>query len=400
MQAPEPPSTIAATATLSAALQDLEARQLRRTRRVVEPGAVLPAARIDGRQIRVFCSNDYLGLAHDPRLAAAMNAATETWGTGAGAAHLVSGHTTEHHALEDALADFTGRPRALMFSTGYMANLGTLSALAGRGDLVVEDRLNHASLIDASRLSGARVKRYRHGDVDAAARRLGTPARRKLLVTDGLFSMDGDLAPLADLAAVAKTHGAWLVVDDAHGLGVIGRSGRGSLEAAGLDLEAAPVLIGTLGKAFGVFGAFVAGSAELIDTLINRARTYIYTTAPPPGLAAAARCALNIASSEPWRREHLSGLILRFRHGGEALGLQMMPSSSPIQPIVVGAPGATLQASEALFERGFLVTAIRPPTVPEGTSRLRVTLSASHSEQDVDELLDALAHTGIERATT
>jgi len=394
MSAPERPPT----KTLTAALQDLEARQLRRARRVFEPGMTLPAARIDGREIRVFCSNDYLGLAHDPRLAEAMAGAARAWGTGSGAAHLVSGHTTEHHALEEALAAFTGRPRALLFSTGYMANLGALSALAGRGDLVVEDRLNHASLIDAARLSGASVKRYRHNDAEAAALRLSAPAGRKLLVTDGLFSMDGDLAPLADLAAVARTRQAWLVVDDAHGLGVLGGTGRGSLEAAGLDIESAPVLIGTLGKAFGVFGAFVAGSDDLIETLINRARTYIYTTAPPPGLAAAARCALTIASDEPWRREHLAEMTMHFRRGADAIGLQMMPSASPIQPIVVGAPGAALEASETLFRKGFLVTAIRPPTVPDGTSRLRVTLSASHRQQDVDDLLEALADTGIARA--
>jgi len=393
MSAPERPPT----RTLGAALQDLEAQQLRRVRRVFEPGAAPPAARIDGREIRVFCSNDYLGLAHDPRLAEAMNRAARKWGTGAGAAHLVSGHTTEHHALEEALASFTGRPRALLFSTGYMANLGTLSALAGRGDLVVEDRLNHASLIDAARLSGASVKRYRHNDAAAAALRLSAPAGRKLLVTDGLFSMDGDLAPLAQLAAVARTHQAWLVVDDAHGLGVLGDTGRGTLEAAGLDIDAAPVLIGTLGKAFGVFGAFVAGSADLIETLINRARTYIYTTAPPPAVAAAARCALTIADNEPWRRQHLTEMTARFRRGAEALGLQMMPSDSPIQPIVVGAPGTALNASEHLFNKGFLVTAIRPPTVPDGTSRLRVTLSASHRQQDVDDLLEALADSDIAR---
>ncbi len=394
MSAPERPPT----KPLGAALQDLEAQQLRRVRRVFEPGGALPAARIDGREIRVFCSNDYLGLAHDPRLAEAMTCAARKWGTGAGAAHLVSGHTTEHHALEEALASFTGRPRALLFSTGYMANLGTLSALAGRGDLVVEDRLNHASLIDASRLSGASVKRYRHNDAAAAALRLSAPAGRKLLVTDGLFSMDGDLAPLAALADVARAHQAWLVVDDAHGLGVLGDTGRGTLEAAGLDIDAAPVLIGTLGKAFGVFGAFVAGSADLIETLINRARTYIYTTAPPPAVAAAARCALTIAGNEPWRRQHLAEMTGRFRRGAEALGLQMMPSHSPIQPIVVGAPGMALEASENLFNKGFLVTAIRPPTVPDGTSRLRVTLSASHSQQDVDDLLEALADSDIARA--
>jgi len=383
---------------LAAALDDLEARQLRRHRRIAEAGASLPWARIDGRDIRVFCSNDYLGLAHDPRLADVMARASRDWGAGAGAAHLVSGHTAEHHALEEALARFTGRERALLFSTGYMANLGVLSALAGRGDLVVEDRLNHASLIDAARLCGARVRRYRHADADAAAERLDAPARRRLLVTDGLFSMDGDVAPLAALHAAAHANGAWLVVDDAHGLGVLGDSGRGSLEAAGLDTTAAPVLVGTLGKAFGVFGAFVAGSDDLIETLINRARSYIYTTAPPPAVAAAARAALAIASEEDWRRQRLCALVSRFRSGALALGLRLLPSASPIQPILVGTPKAALEASETLFRTGFWVTAIRPPTVPAGTARLRVTLSAAHADQDVDDLLEALAAADIARA--
>ncbi len=390
MQDPEP--------GLAAALDDLEARQLRRHRRIAEAGGSLPWARIDGREIRVFCSNDYLGLAHDPRLADVMARASLEWGAGAGAAHLVSGHTAEHHALEEALAAFTGREQALLFSTGYMANLGVLSALAGRGDLVVEDRLNHASLIDATRLCRARVRRYQHGDADAAAARLDAPARRRLLVTDGLFSMDGDVAPLAELHDAARANGAWLVVDDAHGLGVLGDRGRGSLEAAGLEPAAAPVLVGTLGKAFGVFGAFVAGSNDLVETLINRARSYIYTTAPPPAMAAAARAALAIASEEDWRRQRLCALVSRFRTGAMALGLGLMPSTSPIQPILVGTPKAALEASESLFRAGFWVAAIRPPTVPAGTARLRVTLSAAHSDQDVDDLLDALAASDIVRA--
>jgi 8-amino-7-oxononanoate synthase len=327
-----------------------------------------------------------------------MARAAREWGAGAGAAHLVSGHTAAHHALEEALAAFTGRERALLFSTGYMANLGVLGALAGRGDLVVEDRLNHASLIDATRLCGARVRRYRHADAVAAAARFSSPARRRLLVTDGLFSMDGDVAPLEELAAVAAASDAWLIVDDAHGLGVLGETGRGSVEAAGIPAAAVPVLIGTLGKAFGVFGAFAAGSAELIETLINRARTYIYTTAPPPGLAAAALRAVTIASEEPWRRQHLADLVSRFRDGARRLGLELMPSGSPIQPILVGTPEVAIRASEALFRLGFWVAAIRPPTVPEGTARLRVTLSAAHREQDVDDLLDAITAADIPSA--
>jgi 8-amino-7-oxononanoate synthase len=303
----------------------------------------------------------------------------------------VTGHTRAHHALEEELAAFTGRPRTLLFSTGYMANLGIVSALAGAGDLALEDELNHASLLDAGLLAGARFKRYAHGEVAAAAAALAaSKAEHKLLLTDGVFSMDGDIAPLPELAIAASAAGATLVVDDAHGLGVIGEGGRGTLEHHGLGIDEIPVLMGTLGKAFGCSGAFVAGSAPLIEWLENRARTYIYTTATPPALAEAARAALALSIREGWRRERLAVLVARFRAGAAELGLALLPSATPIQPIVVGDAAVALAASAALRDAGLLVIAIRPPTVPEGSARLRVTLSAAHTEAQVDRLLAAL----------
>lgn len=380
------------TEALGAELDRLAALDLYRRRRVAAWSPALGPAEleVDGRRCLSFCSNDYLGLARDPRLAQALIAAAQQWGVGSGAAHLVTGHTTEHHALEEALADFVGLPRALLFSTGYMANLGLVCALAGRGDTVAEDRLNHASLLDASRLSGATVRRYAHGDADAAARRLAGATGRRLIVTDGVFSMDGDVAPLAGLARAAAAEGADLLVDDAHGLGVVGPGGRGSLAAAGLPATAVTALVGTLGKALGTFGAFVAGSETVVEAVIQRARSYIYTTAPPPAVAAATRAALRIAAAEDWRRERLAALVARFRAGARQLGLRLGASDMPIQPVITGSATAALGASDALFSAGLWVSAIRPPTVPAGSARLRVTFSAAHREQDVDRLLDAL----------
>ncbi|HKK03718.1 MAG TPA: 8-amino-7-oxononanoate synthase [Gammaproteobacteria bacterium] len=386
-------ATRPATDALRGELARLEQADLYRRRRVCSWDAALAPAelRVDGRRMLAFCSNDYLGLARDRRLGEAMARAASRWGAGSGAAHLVTGHTTEHHSLEEELAAFTGFERALLFSTGYMANLGLLGALAGRGDLVAEDRLNHASLIDAARLSGARARRYAHADPAAAARRLGEAAARKFIVTDGVFSMDGDAAPLAELARVAAESGAGLLVDDAHGLGVAGADGRGSLAAAGLPVTAVTAMVGTLGKAFGTFGAFVAGSEEVVETLVQRARSYIYTTAPPPAVAAATRAALRLAREEPWRRTHVLSLARRFRAGARGLGLRLTPSASPIQPLLAGEAQAALAAADALFEAGIWVTPIRPPTVPAGSARLRITFSAAHREADVDRLLDALA---------
>jgi 8-amino-7-oxononanoate synthase len=376
---------------LRVTLERRRAEQLYRFRHIAE-GPQRVERTIAGHRVVSFCSNDYLGLADHPAVVAAFKQAADEYGVGSGAAHLINGHARAHHALEEELAEFTGRERALLFSTGYMANLGVISALAGRGDTVFEDRLNHASLIDAGLLSGARLVRYKHGTPANLLRKLKTQTHgEKLIVTDGVFSMDGDLAPIAELARMAREHAAWLMIDDAHGLGVLGEDGRGTLEHLRINEAFVPILMGTLGKALGTFGAFVAGSAALVETLIQSARTYIYTTAPPPAIAEAARAALRIAQRESWRREKLQALIRRFRTGAAQLGLPLMPSQTPIQPLLVGDAARALATSDALFERGLLVTAIRPPTVPRGTARLRITFSIDHAEAQVDGLLDRLA---------
>ncbi len=355
---------------------------------------------VDGRTLVDFCGNDYLGLARHPDLVAALTRAAAVEGVGTGAAHLVSGHRGEHAALEEELADWTGRQRAVLFSTGVMANLGALQALLGAGNLpgrgdalCVQDRLNHASLIDGAQLAGAELRRYPHGDAEAAARQLDArPDHPALLATDGVFSMDGDVAPLAALATACSTHGALFYVDDAHGLGVMGREGSGSVAAAGLDARQVPVLMGTLGKALGTAGAFVAGDADLIEAIVQFARPYIYTTAMPAALAAATRASLRLVRNDPdGRRERLAANIERFRAGAGQLGLAMMPSQTAIQPLLVGSAEAALVASRSLEAAGFLVVAIRPPTVPQGAGRLRITLSAAHSAHQIDALLDALA---------
>ncbi|QJD30691.1 8-amino-7-oxononanoate synthase [Methylococcus geothermalis] len=375
----------------AAALAKIKARDAHRRRRIVEGPQDVQVA-VDGRSLVNFCSNDYLGLANHPAVREAFRRGVDRWGAGSGASHLVCGHAAAHHALEEELAEFTGRPRALLFSTGYMANLGVVSALAGRGDAVFEDRLNHASLLDGGLLSGARFQRYPHADARALEAALAeSRAETRLVVTDGVFSMDGDLAPLPALARAARSGRAWLMVDDAHGLGVLGGEGRGTLEHFGLDETEVPVLVGTLGKALGTFGAFAAGSEDLIDYLIQRARTYVYTTALPPAVAEATRASLRLVREEPERRERLHRNVRRFRAGAESLGFELGDLIGPIQPIVIGANAEALEASRRLGERGFLVSAIRPPTVPEGTARLRITLSASHTDEQVDGLLEALA---------
>ncbi|BAU72121.1 8-amino-7-oxononanoate synthase [Metapseudomonas furukawaii] len=350
-----------------------------------------PEVRVDGRPMLAFCSNDYLGLANHPEVKAAFIRGVERWGAGGGASHLVIGHSGPHHDLELALAEFTGRPRALLFSTGYMANLGAVTALVGKGDTVLEDRLNHASLLDAGLLSGARFSRYLHNDADSLASRLERAEGDTLVVTDGVFSMDGDLADLPALCAAARARGAWVMVDDAHGFGPLGTNGGGIVEHFGLGLEDVPVLVGTLGKGFGTAGAFVAGSEELIETLIQFARPYIYTTSQPPAVACATLKSLELLQRERWRREHLEKLIQRFRQGAAEIGLTLMDSPTPIQPILVGDSARALKLSALLRERGLLVGAIRPPTVPAGSARLRVTLSAAHSEEQLESLLNALA---------
>jgi 8-amino-7-oxononanoate synthase len=386
---------IQAMKNLATQLQARRQQQLYRSRLVID-GPQGVSVRVDGRDFLSFCSNDYLGLANHADIIAAFHRGVDKFGCGSGAAHLISGHSRAHHALEEELADFVQRPRALLFSTGYSANLGVMAALLGRGDRVFEDRLNHASLLDAARLSRARLLRYQHNDAAGLASRLAaSPACETLVATDGVFSMDGDLAPLAALSAMAAQYDAWMLVDDAHGIGVLGPQGRGSVALAGLGLHEVPILMGTLGKAFGTFGAFVAGSDDLIETLIQQARTYIYTTAPPPAVACAARAALQRVREDDWRREHLQRLIRYFRNGARQLGLSLCDSQTPIQPLLVGAAGRALQLSQALRERGILISAIRPPTVAEGASRLRITFSAVHSEAQVEQLLAALDAAGM-----
>ncbi len=364
---------------------------LYRSRRVVQTPQG-PELLLDGRPMLGFCSNDYLGLANHPEIISALQRGAADYGVGSGAAHLVNGHSYAHHALEQELAEFTGRPRALLFSTGYMANQGVLTALMGRGDTLYEDRLNHASLIDGGLLARANLKRFAHGDMPALAKQMGSQDSGEAMVAvDGVFSMDGDIAPLPELAAICRERDAWLLVDDAHGLGVLGPKGGGSLEHFSLGLDEVPILMGTLGKAFGTFGAFVAGSDELIETLIQQARSYIYTTASPPAMAEATRVSLRLVQQESWRRERLQTLIKRFRTGAEQLGLQLMPSETPIQPILAGSAEQALEWSYRLEQKGILVSAIRPPTVPQGSARLRVTFSANHTDEHLDRLLEALA---------
>ena len=374
---------------LAAELADRDVRGLRRVRRVL---ASPQRARVtvDGHDYVAFCSNDYLGLAADPRLAAAAREGVDRYGVGGGASHLILGHGTAHHELEEALAQFVRLPRALLFSTGYMANMGVVSALTGRGDAVFADKLNHASLNDAALVSRAAFKRYAHNDLDALARLLATTtARRRLVVTDAVFSMDGDIAPVAALLELCERHDAYLFIDDAHGFGVLGEAGRGTLEHFGITSDRI-IYMATLGKAAGVAGAFVAGDETLIETLIQNARTYIYTTATPPLLAHALLASLQIIAQEEWRRERLRALIAQLRDGLAASPWQLMPSETPIQPLLAGGNDAALALSARLAATGLLVPAIRPPTVPQGTARLRISLSADHEVADVARLVAAL----------
>lgn len=376
---------------LSAALADLDAQGLRRRRRVLD----LPQGarvRVDGRDYLSFSSNDYLGLASHPAIAAAVHAAVDAAGVGAGAAHLLTGHHRLHHELEQELAAFVGLPAALLFSTGYMASLGGLPALLDRHGEVFEDRLNHASLVDAAVLSRARLTRYPHLDLGALERQLAaSTAKEKLIASDTVFSMDGDLAPVAELLALAERHDAWLYLDDAHGFGVLGEEGRGALAHFPLPASHSRLIyLATLGKAAGVAGAFVAGSHDLIEWLVNRARTYIYTTAQPPMLAAGVAASLKLITSEPWRRQRLADLVDRLKAGVAGLPWRLMPSDTPIQPLVVGSNAEALRLAEGLKEQGILIPAIRPPTVPQGSARLRISLSAAHELSDVDALLAAL----------
>jgi 8-amino-7-oxononanoate synthase len=374
---------------LGGELARLEAEGLRRRRRVLETpqGAHV---RVDGREFVSFCSNDYLGLAADPRLVAAAQSAAARHGVGAGASHLVCGHGVAHHALEAALAAHVGYPQALLFSSGYMANIGVVTALCGREDEVFADKLNHASLNDAVLLSRATMRRYAHCDLVALEKALATSkARRRLVVTDAVFSMDGDIAPLDRILDLCERHDAWLLVDDAHGLGVLGDQGAGTLAHFAI---ASPriVLMGTLGKAAGVAGAFVAAHPPVVEYLVNRARTYIYTTAMPPLLAEVLCASIELVRAEQWRRERLAQLVAQLRAGLAGRRWALLPSSTPIQPLVIGDAAQAMGLADALAQRGLLVPAIRPPTVPRGTARLRISLSAAHSGEDVGRLVDAL----------
>jgi len=365
---------------------------LYRTRRIIESpqGTELT---LGERRVLSFCSNDYLGLANHPAVINALRKGAERWGVGSGAAHLVSGHSRAHHDLEEELADFCGRERALLFSTGYMANVGVISALTDKHDTIFEDKLNHASLIDGAQFSDAALKRFPHADMQRLAAQLNdVKPNQAMIASDGVFSMDGDIAPLTELVSLSEKHQAMLMIDDAHGFGVLGEHGGGCAEHFKLDQNQLPVLVGTLGKAFGTFGAFVAGSEALIEYLIQSARSFIYTTALPPAIAEATRVSLKLLQQENWRREQLQTLIKRFRDSAQQLGLQLMPSITPIQPIVIGEAQAAVNISEHLLAQNILVPAIRPPTVPKGSARLRITFSATHTEQQVDRLLDALEH--------
>ena len=375
---------------LPTALAELDAHSLRRVRRVLD-GPQGVRVILDGKPYLSFSSNDYLGLANHPDIILAAQQAAARYGVGAGAAHLLTGHHRLHHELESELADFVGLPAALLFSTGYMASLGVLPALLDRHGEVFEDKLNHASLVDAALLSRAKLTRYPHLDLAALDQRLASStAKVKLIATDTVFSMDGDLVPLAELQALAQRYDAWLYLDDAHGFGVLGEQGEGGLSLLDDRNDPRLIYLATLGKAAGVAGAFVGGSSALIEWLVNKARTYVFTTAQPPLLAAAVSVSLPLIAADTWRRVHLIELINHLKVGLAGLPWPLMPSATPIQPLLVGSNAETMRLAEALRTQGILLPAIRPPTVPPGEARLRISLSAEHSLADVDTLCVAL----------
>ncbi len=376
-------------ASLQAVLDQRTADGLSRQRRLLD-SAQGAHVKVDGREVLSFCSNDYLGLANHPELIAALQEAAAKSGVGSGASHLITGHHRYHHELEQALAAFVGLPAALLFSTGYMANLAVITALMGRKDAIFADKLNHASLNDAAVLSRAELNRYPHNDLPALEHMLRTSqAIRKLVVADAVFSMDGDLASVPELLALCERHDAWLMLDDAHGFGVLGEKGRGTLSHFQVASKRI-IYMATLGKAAGVSGAFVAGESVLIDYLMQNARTYIYTTATPPVLSASLLAALKIIEWEDSRREHLKQLINLLKSNLRLQRWQLMDSSTAIQPVIVGSNEEVLRLSEHLLTQGILVPAIRPPTVPKGSARLRISLSAAHSVDDVQRLITAV----------
>ena len=377
------------TEQLREQLESREKNKLYRRRLTLE-GSQSTHVSMAGCEYLAFCSNDYLGLASHPQLIAAVCEGARQYGVGAGASHLISGHSSAHHALEEALAHFTGFPRTLLFSTGYMANAGVVTALADRGDAIFADKLNHASLNDAALGSRAKCTRYPHLDLATLERQLAvSQAKRKLVMTDAVFSMDGDVAPVAGLMALCEKYNAWLMLDDAHGFGVLGPQGRGA--ASHFNISSPRIIyMATLGKAAGVCGAFIAAQPEIIETLIQHARSYIYTTAPPPLLSHALLKSLELIEGDEWRRDKLAQLAARLKHELQSLRWQLLPSVTPIQPLIIGGNDEALEISEALRERGILVPAIRPPTVPQGMARLRISLSAAHDVEDVMQLAAAL----------
>ncbi|MEC9413841.1 MAG: 8-amino-7-oxononanoate synthase [Pseudomonadota bacterium] len=376
---------------LTAALAERKAagRYRQNRLRVGEQGVHI---QLGDKTILSFCSNDYLGLAAHPDIKQAFKQAVDKEGVGSGAAHLLTGHSYYHQALEEKLADFTGQQRVLLFSTGYMANLGVIDGLLTRGDAVIQDKWNHASLLDGGRLTDADQLRYPHADMKLLHKRLhnAASAKHRLIVSDGVFSMDGDIAPLPEIMALSEQHRAAVLIDDAHGFGVIGEGGRGTVSHYQIAADKAPIVVGTLGKAIGTGGAFVAADELVIETLIQQARSYVYTTAQPPAIAAATLVSLDLVEKEQWRRDQLQQLIQQFRQGAEQLGLELMPSMTPIQPVIIGDDKQALEIGAKLEKQGILVGVIRPPTVPKNTARLRITISAAHTEQDVDRLLVAL----------
>lgn len=373
-----------------ARLKQRKAQDLIRQRLTLE-GAQGVRIKVEGKEYLNFSSNDYLGLANHPKLSEAMQKAVKQYGVGSGASHLIVGHSQQHHALEEELAEFLGVERALLFSTGYMANYGVLTCLLDKNDLMIQDKLNHASLIDGGMASPAKMLRYAHSDMESFERQMKQPAESRLVVTDGVFSMDGDIALLPELAASCTKHKASLMIDDAHGFGVLGEQGKGSLEHFSLSQDTADIYMATFGKALGGFGAFVAGSELLIESLIQFGRSYIYTTAMPAAVAAANRAGLNLIQEEAWRREKLAKNIDYFRRLASEYHIPLMPSQTAIQPVLIGRNDKTLAISRALKDAGILLVAIRPPTVPENSARLRVTLTAEHTTDDIDQLLEQLA---------
>ena len=373
-------------------LKDREDRGLYRHRRIVgsPQGSEII---VGGRKLLNFCSNDYLGLANDERLKEAFKQGVDQWGVGASASHLISGHTRAHDALEEVLADFVGRPRALLFSSGYAANMGTINSLVSEGDHVFQDRLNHASLLDGGWISRAHFHWFEHRDLISLEEHLDKTkgvSRRSMVISDGTFSMDGDFCRIDSIVKLARKHNSWVMVDDAHGIGVHGQEGVGLIDPTKFSTEEVPVLVGTLGKAFGTSGAFVAGDENLIELLIQKARSYVYSTAIPSAIAAATMKSVEIVKKEQWRRDHLTDLINIFRDGARSLGFQISDSISPIQPLLVGNPERAMKLSSVLEDAGILISAIRPPTVPEGTSRLRITLTAAHTVGNIEKLLESL----------